>query len=172
MGFRLSWAIVRAIRDLSKNTFLLCSSEFFFKGPILVMPHNSWLFESFGSCRSLIKLKEFMFVRKSVSCFWEEEGTYPSSSTSWHPLPAPPPQHPLCSSSSTGCYRTAECFFSICRPLRWVQHRWWATWCAWCCSPSVDGCSAGLWSTSSAAILFSTFSSWAIREWHHFEPSG
>lgn len=42
-------------------------------------------------------------ARESVSYLWEEEGSYPSYSASWHPLSQLLlHRHPLCSCSSTG----------------------------------------------------------------------
>lgn len=102
MCFRLSWTTIRAIQDLSKKIFLLCSSEFFLvQGPILVMPYSLRLFESFGFYQSLIKSKVFTFVRESVSYFWEEEGSHPLTVPPDTPLPAPSPQAPPRSCSST-----------------------------------------------------------------------
>lgn len=90
-GNRFHAILDQSIGDLNKNIFLLYSPEYFFKkkeeNSILIVPHSLRLFESFGSYWSLIKSKAFTFVRESVTCFWDEEGSYISSSTFWHPSP-------------------------------------------------------------------------------------
>lgn len=104
MGFRPSWTMIRAIRDLSKNIFLLCSSEFFLQrsysshAPQVVIIWIFWI-------RSIINKIEGICVCKRIS-FLLLRGRGQLSLFQY--LPAPLSllrlhRHPLCSSSSTGC---------------------------------------------------------------------
>lgn len=90
MCCRLSWNIIRALKNLSKNIFYF--TVLIFKGPYFNYALELVLFlDLVDSPKHDIK-PFHLCKRELVFFFLEEEVSHPSSSASWHFLPAPPPQ--------------------------------------------------------------------------------